>query len=193
MKRKETEIKIKEAFITLLKENAYEDITVREIASQAEIGFKTFYRYYKDKMELANIVYEELWLQFMSEVAQESDFTKPEEIILQFLIVVRKNPSLIRTIMMIGTYRLAIPQIGLGFASLQVQTYCPELFESENSYAKDLQALVTNRFLEGQFELIRWWLLENEMKLPIEILASTIYQLVSQPIQNFKMPDMPED
>src|SRR5688572_8785767 len=41
-----------QAFIDMVAEEGYENITVRAIAQRAGIGYKTFYRHYTDKEDL---------------------------------------------------------------------------------------------------------------------------------------------
>lgn len=61
---KKTRRGLREAFITLILKKGYDDISIQEIAEEAETARITFYRHYRDKEELLtdclNTLYEEL-------------------------------------------------------------------------------------------------------------------------------------
>ena len=47
-----TRLEIKQAFIHLLKERSFDELTVKEIANEANINRATFYKHYEDKYDL---------------------------------------------------------------------------------------------------------------------------------------------
>jgi len=51
---------IKKAAYEVIVKKPVEDVTLKEILSVAEVSKQTFYRYYKDKYELANEIYAQL-------------------------------------------------------------------------------------------------------------------------------------
>ncbi len=57
---------IKKAAYEVIVKKPVEDVTLKEILSVAEVSKQTFYRYYKDKYELANEIYAQLTQQGLS-------------------------------------------------------------------------------------------------------------------------------
>ncbi len=55
-----TKTNIKKAFIELLKEKSFQEITVRELSERADINRKTFYAYYTGMEELLAAVMDEM-------------------------------------------------------------------------------------------------------------------------------------
>ena len=88
----------------LLKEAAYqaivkkpiEDVTLKEILSRAEVSKQTFYRYYKDKYELANEVYYELTQRGIIEPEQVRTERDWREMYLRQFALFREHLDFIR-------------------------------------------------------------------------------------------------
>lgn len=57
-----------ESFITLLKEKPYESITVKDIAEEAQLSRRTFYRLFKDKTALLSYLGDQLIHDYLNQL-----------------------------------------------------------------------------------------------------------------------------
>jgi AcrR family transcriptional regulator len=187
--REKTQEKIRASFIALLQEKDYTEITVREIASHAGIGFKTLYRHYSDKDVIAREIYEGVWAKLLEDIAGMGPTAKPEQVITQLLLEVQRNAALMRAFVTIGSYQDVLPPFTVAFSTEQLRQYRPDLFERDSPYAAHLRSAIAVHFMEGQIELVRWWLLQDKLTLPMEAMVSLIVQLVVKPIFELQLPD----
>lgn len=188
--REKTQEKIKAAFTALLQEKDYTDITVREIASRADIGFKTLYRHYSDKKAIADELYREIWEQILARISDIGLAADPEAIVHHLLVSIQGNAPLMRAFIALGQYQDILPAFVREFGLTQVRVYRPDLFECDSAYASNLQSLAATYFMTGQIELVRWWLLQDDMTVPTEAMVSMVVQLVIQPIMSLKLPEL---
>lgn len=57
----QAEVRIREAFLTLMEEKSFEGMTATDIIKRADVNRTTFYCHYRDKFELLDVVENEFW------------------------------------------------------------------------------------------------------------------------------------
>ena len=61
---------IKNALIELLQDQPYQDITISDIAEKAQVARMTVYRHFSDKEEIAQYLFQSIFLQVVAEIEQ---------------------------------------------------------------------------------------------------------------------------
>jgi len=180
--KEQTREKIQNAYIELLQTVEYEAITVREIAEQAGIGFKTFYRHYNDKDDLTRAVYQRLWQEFVSQIDLASpDVRDNETNIRQLLRVTRDYQHLVRAILAIRAHTELVSEVAQQVSRMQLQLLHPDAFSDDDPLSQKILDVITARFITGQFDLIKWWVDDN-FSLSLDIMTTLILKLVVEPI-----------
>lgn len=170
---------LRAAFIQLVKEQGYEAITVRQIAKQAQVGYKTFYRHYESKEALLHAILAEL----VYEVRQTLDRTEQPQTPLQntmrALAFTKENADLF----------LALTQSPV--ADQLLQPLLQAMIEEGAAFVTDMQVpdeLAIYHFAASFDALIKWWLTQG-MPYPIEEMAQYIHRLVVMPVELLKRGD----
>jgi AcrR family transcriptional regulator len=156
---KRTQQLVGDAFITLLLEKRYEDITIQDILERANIGRSTFYEHYWDKEDLLTSQIE----QMLEHLSQQVDTSQQD---ISFLI-----PSLALFQHVQDYYRLyqALLQ-GRGMEIVtqalqeQLQARIETLLQGEDK-KRDTATLIAAVacYIAGAFiSLLRWWI-QTEM------------------------------
>lgn len=73
-----TQKMLRQAFIRLVTEKGFDQITVQLLADEAMINRATFYRHYEDKYDLAEKIYASLAAEYAAAI-KDVVFTKPED------------------------------------------------------------------------------------------------------------------
>lgn len=173
---------IQEAFIELIHEKNYEDITVREISERAGIGFKTYYRHYDDKTSLVLAIINTLWLDIVGKLEPPLTLEATVRNAGQVLAYVKAHATLVRAISRTPLLDMMLEQIyETGIAdALRFQI---SALDGENDYDDKIRNMVAFHFVKSQFSLIIWWI-ENDLVIPIEDMEGMIEHLIMQPIWN---------
>lgn len=87
---------LREAAYEIVVRKAVELVSVREIVDAAEISKQTFYRYYKDKYELVNEIYYELFQKDIIVPEKIETVDDWRKIYLQQFLAYRKNLDFVR-------------------------------------------------------------------------------------------------
>lgn len=90
--QKRTQRDILQAMLTLLKIKKFDDITISEICDEALIHRSTFYRYFRDKVDLANTI-----IRNLSEKLLGTDLSE-QVILTQVIHFITDNLGLIRNL-----------------------------------------------------------------------------------------------
>ena len=171
---------IQETFVTMLQSRAFNDITVREIAEEAGIGFKTFYRYYKDKTELTQAILSDFVEKLREYVLPPLSLEAAEANVTIVLKQVRDNAATVRAIgQMPNRDDLAQPLIQFAFAeALRLQVAA---LGGESAKDQKQREMVAYHFVHSQLSLFYWWVF-SDMALPLEEMAEMIIKMIIRPI-----------
>ena len=188
IRKAETKELIQQAFITLLQEKAFDEITVREVAEHAGIGFKTFYRHYKDKTELTNKLVSNFIVDLSQHLAPPTSLEACIDNLRQVLVFVRDNATTVRAIRQTPSKDdLISPLVQFGFAAgLQLQIVASEESEGQPRDNKR-QELMAHHFVHSQLSLFYWWALDD-LAMPLEEMVEMITALIIRPIWALSEP-----
>ena len=178
--RAATKIKIRDAFMELLKDEPYDDITVREIAEHAEIGYKTYYRHYNDKTALVHEMIQELWDELSQNIALPTSLEATEANVRQLVRVIKENAAIMRAISRTPQREeIFAPILNFGLdEALRLQGIA---YAGESEDHKQKQQLVAHYFVHSHFEMLRWWT-DNDCNIPEDDLVHLIMRLIVYPI-----------
>jgi AcrR family transcriptional regulator len=181
---------LRQALLDLMDEKGYDEVTVEEITSRADIGRTTFYLHYRAKQDLLLEQFGELvdelvsqlsqtpfsaWLQSGEVKALEEHPTRPISIIFQHAA---DNAEM---------YRIVLRGEGVDQASERLRvimtnaldSFFQNKMESEDEQMK-LQIpkeIFVNYFSGGLLNVIKWWL-EADMPYEPEEMEGMIFQLL---------------
>jgi AcrR family transcriptional regulator len=168
---------LREALIALMDEREYEQITVREITQQAQVGYKTFFRHYENKQALFLVILEEALVEFQevllpatagSEVAERNTLTA-----VQFAA---KNGTLMKAVFHSPfSTELMAPLVAFGLQEGKTSFGGTELPDD----------LVAHHFIATMISLLKWWL-DHDKPCSAEEMAAYINQLLIQPMKNLQ-------
>ncbi|MDJ0752316.1 MAG: TetR/AcrR family transcriptional regulator [Ardenticatenaceae bacterium] len=163
---------LKEAFIALVIEKGFDQISVRDLCQTARINRATFYRHYSDKYDLADRLTELLFVD-----------QRIEEPIASLADVHQSIQGMFDHVAEYAAFYLAMlgPRGVPGFADRvrdDVEKEMNRLF-GENSAPEVPPELAIRYLAAGQVGFIRWWL-ENDMPLSSAEAAAYLATLHQQ-------------
>lgn len=184
----QTREKIHQAFISLLQSRDYNDITVREIAEHAGIGFKTFYRHYHDKHHLTESMYRQVWHNFSERVALASPVGADSETnVRELLQTIQDNAHLMRAILAMYPQTNLLFDLAKGFGQAQIRQFKPGAFAGDDAPEPPLLDALNTHFVCGQIWLVKWWV-DNDFPFSAETMTRLILKLVVEPIIMLEAP-----
>ncbi|MEM7116708.1 MAG: TetR/AcrR family transcriptional regulator [Chloroflexota bacterium] len=163
---------LRDAFIQLVIAHGYEPLTVRQIAKEAQVGYKTFYRHYESKEALLHAILAEL----VQGVRQTIDHTTTPQTTLQNTVraleFTRAN----------GDLFLALAQSPV--ADRLLEPLLQAMLEEGRAFLTDMDVpdeLAIYHFAASFDALIKWWLKQG-MPYSVEEMAAYIQRLVVEPM-----------
>lgn len=171
----QTRAAIRKAFLQLLDQKPLDQITIREIASAASIGYTTFFRHHPSKEELLNEI-------AASEIKHLIELAMPvlgpidsREATLTMCRYVAEHRALWSTLLTGGAANVLREE----FIRLSLQVAAS--WESTNEWlpAEVGVILVTS----GTIELLAWWLKQKD-PIPVEKLAIIFDRTIISPVIN---------
>ncbi|MCB8944783.1 MAG: TetR/AcrR family transcriptional regulator [Ardenticatenaceae bacterium] len=164
-----TQLSIRDAFIELLIEQGFDNITVRAVTERANINRATFYRHYTDIHDLAARLTDLLFVDVVSNLREEPAISNVESWAILFEHVAQYAPF----------YRAMIGPQGIpGFRDRvqeSVEVEMRQWLETsgvDEAQAKMPTALAVRYMAAAQVGFIQWWL-ENEM--PFAPMEAAVY------------------
>ena len=164
---------LRQALLALIDTKPLEQITIREIAAAAGIGYNTFFRHYADKeVLLKEIVTEELsqLIELSVTTLDASDSIGAALALCQF---VAEHDALWSTLLNGG----AAGTLRDEFVRLLQET-APSRISGTAILPADIGIQLV---AVGTLELLAWWLGQNE-RIPVKRLATIYEQLVLAPV-----------
>ena len=169
----QTRASIRKAFLHLLDEKPLDQITVREIASEASIGYTTFFRHHPSKEELLNEI-AEAEIQNLIELALSvlgSHDTKDAALVMCGYVA--EHRALWSTLLTGGAASVLREE----FVRLSLQVAAAWQGTDETIPPELGVILVTS----GTIELLAWWLKQKD-PIPVEKIAAIFDSVVVSPI-----------
>lgn len=164
---------LREALIDLITSHGYEPVTIRDITSKAQVGYKTFFRHYESKEALLQAIIDETVSAFREVLLPPTMPNAPKKNTLAALHFSQAHAVLMRALLQSSASdQLLTPFMELG------------LKEGALSFSGSgiPDELVAHHFASSIISLLQWWL-ENDMAYPVEEMADYIDRLLIQPIK----------
>lgn len=171
----QTRAAIRKAFLQLLNEKPLEQITVREIASTASIGYTTFFRHFPSKEELLNEIAATEINQLIELALAALGTHDSKEAALAMCAYVDEHRTLWSTLLTGGaanTLRDEFINISLNVAAAWKQP--------AGWLPAELGVILAT---SGTIELLAWWL-KQEDEIPVEKIAAIFDRIVVSPVIN---------
>lgn len=165
---------LREAFVELVIERGYEAVAVTDIARQAQVGHKTFYRHYRDKEDLVHTLMADILMEAQTVLLPPESNESAEQNTIHAVRFTLQYADLIRALLRSpSAEKLTQPIIAFG------------LSEGRRSFGGGAtpEELVAYHFVTSFMALIRWWL-EQGMAYSAEEMAEFINRLVIRPMRN---------
>ncbi len=172
-----TRAALSEAILSLLLEQAYETITIQEIAERADLNRATFYLHYGSKEELLVAALEEQFDALVAEgpsASPEQPIWSIEEDIQQTLDYVAEHAAL---------YKVLLSERGTAYLMNRIVDYIAAYSERELRASLPPGAttvaplpIIARHFAGSFFALLVWWL-QNDRPRPAAEMAEMIKNL----------------
>jgi len=173
---------LREALIELIPERGYDAITVKDITDRATLNRATFYLHYRDKEDLLDRGFEEIW----DELTRDNPFPQASDGKLS-LDATRQTvlTDFEHLAKHAGFYRVMIGKQGVAHFIYRMQEY---VYRSTEERLKSLESVrapgeipesIVLQFVASAYVgLMHWWL-ENDMPVEPEEMANLVVQLYS--------------
>lgn len=178
---------LRDAFVALLKEKRYEDVSVQDIIERADVARSTFYVHYVDKEDL--LVGK--WGVFASNLGihgVHADVLKHEETEGRFILStlgwfqhIQVQGDILKIIAKDPAMDLAMKTLhGILHKDMQtrIQNHLPE-----NENASIPPSLVIDYLASSLMTLLKWWV-KNDMSYPPKRMDEIFQQLVMQGVSS---------
>ena len=180
-KRKlKTKEALQQAFVALLNEKPYDDISIREIAQRADVGFKSFYRHYSDKMELTQDLTQGFVNQLYAHFEPMTSLDASLRNLRRVLDIVAENASTVRAIGRAPERDKLVRPVTEN-AAIEASHFQNAAGAKLTLADQHRHALISHHFAQSQLIFFFWWV-ENDMKIPIDEMVNIIAELVIKPI-----------
>ena len=171
----ETKERIRDAFFDLYATKKIERISIKEITEKAQLNRGTFYVYYKDIYDLLEKTEDELIEELMDKVRALIVMILRDQNISPFLPPIefyQRYSKFLRVLL--GTN--GDPNFVFKIKGIIKKTL-RELFEKENIPKVENMEYVMEYISSAQIGIISYWLIENNMELPVAELGNMIKQI----------------
>lgn len=160
---------LSDTIVELLKNNTIDCITVQDVLDRSGVSRATFYKYYRDKMELMMSPF----FQFMECNLHSSDAINHVELYVRLLQFIKENQSY---------FENAFKSEGQNSCEQELRRYGTSVFEKSYIYilGKDAALLTSEEkywiefYAVGAFAVLKKWV-ENGMKEPPQMIGNLIY------------------
>ncbi|MDE5879589.1 MAG: TetR/AcrR family transcriptional regulator [Desulfovibrio sp.] len=177
---RKTLARIKAAFLKLVSEKSYDELTVSELCAHAQIGRKTFYAHYSSLDDLFEQILEEITRDYLLAI---SDYTAPEhirEITRKFYEFSTSQGSYYDNLVCSDSYQ----RIGTQLMMRLVRgTWCQSRWFT--SLPRERQDILLCFIYNSGAGLYRQWRVSG-MAIPIETMIDYADTLIAKGIEGFK-------
>ncbi|MCG8316818.1 MAG: TetR/AcrR family transcriptional regulator [Pseudomonadales bacterium] len=171
----QTRAAIRKAFLQLLNEKPLEQITAREIASTASIGYTTFFRHFPSKEELLNEIAATEINQLIELALTAMGTHDSKEAALAMCAYVDEHRTLWSTLLTGGAAN------SLRDEFINISLNVAATWENPNGWLPaELGVILAT---SGTIELLAWWLKQSD-EIPVEKIAEIFDRIVVSPVIN---------
>jgi AcrR family transcriptional regulator len=168
---KRTQQLLARALIALTLEKGYEAVTIRDITERAEIGYATFFRHYRAKDELLQVVLDVVVTELVDLMHPVEFGTDPKTMGVVIFRYVQEHNEMVRVLL--NSHALL---------EKTIETVTQDILR-ERTPVPDSPIpaeIAANHIVTSSIALIRWWL-EHQMPYPPERMGIIYYELIMRP------------
>ena len=177
-----TRRQLKEAFIMLVISNGFAGTTIRDITKRAGVGYRTFFRHYKD----ANELWQDIMGEFIDEVGMlfdpPGDAATAEANLITLFRETGRRADFFRAMFRAPDWEARFKPL-IDFGRKSGKRSFPQ-----NELPEDV---VITHFVFSVLTLQKWWLDQNMQPEP-EVMAQYANRLVIQPLRALAEKPLPE-
>lgn len=170
------------AFLALLNEKKFEEITVNELCDRALVGRGTFYKHFADKYEFFGFMVKEIYQDYTSQVAAQSDSRDPiayyTNLIHAGLAFMEQNAGFVNSLESSNMFML-LQEIGSREVSEELVARLK--MDEEAGYRFPADPELMAQLIQGALlQAVRWWLLHRDQisKESMQRQLSSLVELV---------------
>lgn len=172
-----SKIAIKNAFLELIKEKGYANITITDIAKKAMINRKTFYMHYETKEILYNTITDEL-LEILNPTLERIQQLKGKEqrkYIIELLLQIKENKDIFNTFFNDKTNTEFLNKLKEKFNyDLISKTHIEE--KTKGTYFTF--ELLSEAYFALFMSFVQWWI--NSSEIPVNEVVNMIIEFFSK-------------
>lgn len=169
-----------EAFITLLKEKPFAEISIAQIVKKAGVSRQTFYRHFKSKEDLIEWQMAQIFHQYITQLQSMEQYNLREDLILYFRLSSEFSPML-----------KVIFAAGLESIVLQKTMEYVYQLESAFHYNSEKELLyVSEYFAGGVMMIILRWIREGMLESPEDLADLIINRCMDTSVYNQRLKNI---
>lgn len=169
-----------EAFITLLKDRPFTEISIAQIVKKAGVSRQTFYRHFKSKEDLIEWQMAQIFQQYITQLQSMEKYALREDLILYFRLSSEVAPML-----------KAIFDAGLESIVLQKTMQYVYQLESAFHYNSEKELLyVSEYFAGGVMMIILRWIREGMVESPEDLADLIINRCMDTSVYNERLKNI---
>ena len=166
-----TRRQLQASFIALVNERGFEAVTIRDVTAHAGVGYRTYFRHYKDTRDLL----EDALAEFLEEVTQmlvpPDSLDMTERNVITMFQYIEKKADLFR-----AYYRSPFFE-----DSKSMRAFSRKVTRNVFANTAIPSEVVQSHFYYSMMNLYRWWV-ENEMSISAENMGRHAHDLIVRPI-----------
>ncbi len=177
-RQRKTREAIFNAFIQLLSQKSFAQITVGEIINKADVGRATFYSHFETKDFLLKELCEELFCHIFDSISKEEtdhkhifDCEAPDSVFLHLFMHLQKNDNNILQLLSCENNELFLRYFK---SNLQALVESQQLLFKARKSEKLPDSFWINHITSSFVETVRWWV-DNGMKESAEAITEYFY------------------
>jgi AcrR family transcriptional regulator len=170
---------IRSAFAALYSRMPFEDITVKEIARQADINRKTFYNYYAGVHSIVEEIESELTGSLESALDTVNIIAEPEAALARFNAEIRENVEFFGNIFSSRKNYEHTTRLLFSFA-LKLRDCLPD----NSDFSPETLELVTDYVTAGVISVYRRWFI-SQTRRPLEDVAADLAAVMRGGLKEF--------
>ncbi|MFV8819371.1 TetR/AcrR family transcriptional regulator [Haliea sp. E17] len=164
---------LRDALLSLVGKKPLEQITIREIAAAAGIGYNTFFRHYTDKEALLRAIVTDELAQLIELCITTLDTTDSAQASIALCEFVAEHEALWSTLLTGGGANLLREEF-----MRQLRENAPSRISASATSPVEVGVRLV---ATGTLEILGWWL-EQPQRLPVAQVAAIYEQLVVAPV-----------
>jgi AcrR family transcriptional regulator len=149
-----------DAFLQLMEEMRFEDITINVLCERAMIRRTTFYKHFADKYEFFAFIIKEIQRKFDAETAQKADTSKPQDyyvcVVQNMLGFLAEHEKLVHSVLKSSMFPIL-----LDILSEQIASDVGQKLKNDKDNGVELPAnpeLMARIFAGALISVAKWWL-----------------------------------